>query len=1029
MAEADSSIRDKLLSRLLGPLDLATADGLIEALLREASSTEHGMAAGRAPIFAVIHLLDELHDLSSKVTRLAIEALSELHRRAGLSAVVPWLDVGVALAGSSGAAAMKYFKESPLLVSLVEPVSAREPLLGMALELAEADPNVALEFVRRSPELVTALPASELPAWAEVGLELARWDYVLGIEYFRQLPAVARVLQIDQIRPWVAFGMKLITRNSLGKTDYLGTLEFFRTSPAILGDIGERTVRARVVEFGSALADHSPEIAVTFLSEAPGLLRRMPSEEWRLRIFRYGMLVAERDPDAALAYVRRCPEILALVGNTGQAVETFEEWYRGGMEVLEYSADGARAYFSLETKKALESVQKAMSAVPLRQIARSLKLFAQGLCGSEVQIQSLPTLVGGSANTLPRPTVGSDGRTIMLPAILQVYPTRERNVRLYTIMTAHEAGHLEFGTYDLPLERLRDLIGAVCARYGRQDAQAIETLADLFERYPQPGLMRDLWTVLEDARVEHRLRHDYPGLRDDLAAFAREAVRTRSWLHGLTIRELVVDTLLLLTTSEPGTVRVSESIQEVVERIWARCQTILTPVATAEDVVRLADQIYVELEHLPEAELPAFPEQEPAPELDQGAGPPASEAMSGQYRPVTNWAYRGDMNPELVRSRGAEDWDQTAADSDERMAGLGSSGTEPPRQLHPSRSMPDASRQGQASGLLSGERSERESSSLIEEWLALEEVGRQERVPEPLSGTATVYDEWDGRIQDYRTGWCRVVERPASEGGAEFVDGILAEHGAEIRLLRRYFESLRPTGLRRLLGQLDGEELDLDAAIVRAVDRLAGVDPSDRIYARRQKREREVAAAFLVDLSGSTSRQIDSSGRCVIDVEKEGLVLLCEALEAIGDQYAVYGYSGQGRRQVDFLVFKEFDEPGRRVAYRLGSIAAMQQNRDGAAIRHATRKLLKRDARVRLLVLLSDGRPLDDGYADEYSLEDTKMALREARMRGIEPFCITVDRTADDYLKRMYGEVRYLVIDQVGALPERLPRIYHRLTA
>ncbi|MFO0731234.1 MAG: VWA domain-containing protein [Nitrospiraceae bacterium] len=110
-------------------------------------------------------------------------------------------------------------------------------------------------------------------------------------------------------------------------------------------------------------------------------------------------------------------------------------------------------------------------------------------------------------------------------------------------------------------------------------------------------------------------------------------------------------------------------------------------------------------------------------------------------------------------------------------------------------------------------------------------------------------------------------------------------------------------------------------------------------------------------------------------------------------------------------------------------MAPLHQNRDGAAIRHAAHKLLARQARTRLLIVLSDGRPLDDGYKDEYSLEDTRMALREARAQGIEPVCITVDREADPYVRRMYGDVRFVVIDRLEGLPEKLPRIYHRLTA
>ena len=169
------------------------------------------------------------------------------------------------------------------------------------------------------------------------------------------------------------------------------------------------------------------------------------------------------------------------------------------------------------------------------------------------------------------------------------------------------------------------------------------------------------------------------------------------------------------------------------------------------------------------------------------------------------------------------------------------------------------------------------------------------------------YPEWDQEIDDYRLNWCRVVERAAEEGSGDIVGATLSAHGSEVSALRRFFESLRPPGLRRVPGQADGDELDVDAAVRMCAERAAGADLSDRIYVRRERKERDVAAAFLVDVSGSTSRQLDS-GRRVIDLEKEGLVLLCEALEAVGDQYALYGYSGQGRGQVDFLVIKDFDD-------------------------------------------------------------------------------------------------------------------------
>jgi nitric oxide reductase activation protein len=309
----------------------------------------------------------------------------------------------------------------------------------------------------------------------------------------------------------------------------------------------------------------------------------------------------------------------------------------------------------------------------------------------------------------------------------------------------------------------------------------------------------------------------------------------------------------------------------------------------------------------------------------------------------------------------------------------------------------------------------------------LDPRGEERAAGSPHGGTF-IYDEWDGTIGDYRSGWCRLIERIPPSGDSDFAEATMATYAPIAKTLRRYFEGLRPSGLRRMFAQIDGEELDLDATIRRIADRRAGAAGSDRIYLHRDKRDRSVAAAFLVDLSGSTSRQI-SGGRRIIDVEKESLILLSEALDAIGDQYAIFGYSGQARRHVDFVILKDFGEPAVRSAARIGALAPLQQNRDGTAIRHAVRKLLVPESKARLLILISDGRPLDESYADEYALEDTKRALQEARRRGVHTFCITVDRDADDYLRRMYGDVHYLVIDDVAALPARLPRIYQRLTA
>jgi len=1011
-----SDTHKQLIAKLAEELGPATAQHLVSRLVEATAKPNQ--------VEGVLLLLDELHEVSPKVARAAIESFPDLQQRDRLSDAVPWLDLGIALAESSGAIGLKFFKESPLVLGLIEQPSVRSLVLKTALELAEQDANVALEFLRVSPDVVRVISPDQLGAWLEIGFELTPVDFVVALEYIRQIPAIARVLPIQDARAWATFGLKLISQNSFGKTDYFGTIEFLRTSPLILGDLEDPSVRAKVVTVGSLLAERDPGSGIAWLSESPRLLRAVPNEGWRLKILQYGALVAERDAETALAYLRRAPELVSAIGESAEAMARFEAWFTAGMEVLAYSVEGARAYFALESQKALTSVETALSGVPLRQVARTVKLFVQGLCGTDLTIQALPDSL--SQETSARATVSKDGRIISLPALLRRYSTVEENTRLYLVMAAHEAGHVEFGTYRLTLEPFADLVMALRQKYGLVKQAAPDTLAALFRLYPHPGLIQDLWMLVEDARVEYLLQKEYPGLQRELQRFAREALTTRSLTHGLTAKELVVDQLLQLSTAASQPVAIHEAIKHEIAVLWPMCQAVLSPTATAEEAVRVAHALYVRLEELlaPKGAMIQTDQADDASE-DLGVGPSASEQTGEGYRPVTNWVYRGAMNPEFIRQN---ERDERASDDQEQLENI-------ERMASAAGGAQESSAQGQRNR--EGTRTETESDRLVggrqlpshvEELLAL-------KVEQPAPGDragpgdrAVRYPEWDQGIDDYRLNWCRVVERAAEEGSGDIVGATLSAHGSEVSALRRFFESLRPPGLRRVPGQADGDELDVDAAVRMCAERAAGVDLSDRIYVRRERKERDVAAAFLVDVSGSTSRQLDS-GRRVIDLEKEGLVLLCEALEAVGDQYALYGYSGQGRGQVDFLVIKDFDDQlGGKAAQRLGGLAPMQQNRDGAAIRHATSKLLAREARTRLLVLISDGRPLDDGYKDEYSLEDTKAALREARQRGVHPFCITIDREADGYVRRMYGDVQFAVIDHLEALPKRLPRIYQRLT-
>ena len=301
------------------------------------------------------------------------------------------------------------------------------------------------------------------------------------------------------------------------------------------------------------------------------------------------------------------------------------------------------------------------------------------------------------------------------------------------------------------------------------------------------------------------------------------------------------------------------------------------------------------------------------------------------------------------------------------------------------------------------------------------------------TGLSYFYDEWDFLIEDYRTQWCQVRELPVASDEGAFFSRTLATYTDITEEIRREFRRLRPRLYRQVKGLEDGEHIDLDAAISARVDRRSGVSPSPKLYIARQPLERDVAALFLLDLSASTDSQLaEREGMRVIDVMKESVVLMSAALDTIGDSYSIYGFSSQGRRNVELYTVKSFVEPlSAEVKGRIGGLEPQKSTRMGAAVRHAVRKLRDVSCRAKFLVLISDGHPEDADYgptahAPTYGLRDTMMALREAEHHGILSFCLTVDKAGRDYLREMCAPSRYMIIEDPTSLPTELPKIYQR---
>jgi nitric oxide reductase NorD protein len=544
--------------------------------------------------------------------------------------------------------------------------------------------------------------------------------------------------------------------------------------------------------------------------------------------------------------------------------------------------------------------------------------------------------------------------------------------------------------------------------------------------FPDPQLANRLFLLAEGIRLEAWLGGELPGLARVLGEVKQGLARARPAVGGLAPRAAFFDALSrwYLRGSAPGT---DGDGSGVAEAAAARLATLRTAGATVETSAAVVAALYPSVANLAGGEAPPT-----VPYLGE-LRPAQVAATLRRLRAGEAHAFRTAI-ARLVGERPAD-------------IAQGEIELRPKQDGHP----PRRERAGEppAEDLVfqlwvDGRSLEipGEVQSLVH--TILDDLGEippeylvaggnapgyamAERGEEPLVHGAAepggyVYDEWDYRRGSYRKRWCVVQERPTAASAEPAVERALAKHAGVVTTLRRQFEMLR-TEERWLRRQRYGTDIDLDAVVEAVADARAGIEPDDRLFSRVQRAERNIAVAFLVDMSGSTKGWINQA-------QKESLALLCEALEVLGDRYAIFGFSGMTRLRCEFFTIKQFDQPyDDGVRMRIAGIEPQDYTRLGAAIRHTTRLLAEVEARTRLLITLSDGKPDDwDHYRGTTGIEDTRRALIEAKRQEIHPFCITIDREAHDYIAHMYGAVNYCLVEDVRTLPRKIPEVYRRLT-
>ena len=530
----------------------------------------------------------------------------------------------------------------------------------------------------------------------------------------------------------------------------------------------------------------------------------------------------------------------------------------------------------------------------------------------------------------------------------------------------------------------------------------ISDLEIFYALFPEPELAKDLITILEDYRINSRLKAEYPVLGVQISQMNVHTVYKRPSLDELAndkqrAVELIAQRLIAGTTKE----QVPENLLQTLEQALLICQPLSSSHADIHETARVAAELYLLIDdHF----------QGPYKQLDPFSAP-LDQSQVNQN--IGNFGRTARKISEKLDSEVGESPPGDAKKANEFGVPSEDSLRELLRALYREKGIKPKAVESRIDAL---------DANRVQDYLIdLETIIADENGLQSERGTY-LYPEWGSDIKDYRLNWSRIRERILEGGTDEFYHDTIRKYSGQIKIIRREFQMLRPEGLVNLRAQLDGDDIDLDATVQYFIDKRLRLSPSERNYVRTENRTRDIAVAFLVDMSGST---VGSTILC----EKEALILMSEALKELGDAFAIYGFSGYGRDNVVFFLIKDFEDSyDQQVRSKISTMTNKQSTRIAPAIRHTTTKLRRREERTRLLILLSDGKPLDRDYYGSYAIEDTRMALKEAQRYGIKSFCITVDREAAAYLPRMYADSRWVVIDDVLKLPAKITRIYKRFT-